>query len=139
MPLHADALPPPVAHGEVIVGSSLGAMFEWYDFYFYGVLAPVLAGIFFQGLDKRLALVAALLTFAAGFIVRPVGALSDRIGRKAEVAAMSPSVGCRSGQCVSRRLRAAGRPWLASARSASLRAPTLRRSITFAWSASCCC
>ncbi len=82
-----DTLPTPVEHRKVIVACSLGAMFEWYDFYLYAVLAPVLAGVFFAGLDERLALAAALLTFAAGFVVRPVGALlfgrlGDLIGRK---------------------------------------------------------
>ena len=87
MPSSADTSPVPAEHRKVIVGSNLGAMFEWYDFYLYAALAPVLAGVFFEGLDDRLALVAALLTFAAGFVVRPVGALvfgrlGDLIGRK---------------------------------------------------------
>ncbi len=87
MPSGAHTLPAAAEHRKVIVGSSLGAMFEWYDFYLYGALAPVLAGVFFEGLDERLALVATLLAFAAGFVVRPVGALvfgrlGDLIGRK---------------------------------------------------------
>ena len=91
MPSRANTVPVPVPaaaeHRKVIAGSSLGAMFEWYDFFLYGALAPVLAGVFFKGLDDRLALVAALLTFAAGFVVRPFGALvfgrlGDLIGRK---------------------------------------------------------
>jgi MFS family permease len=77
----------PTEHRQVIVASSLGAMFEWYDFYLYGVLAPVFAQHFFAGPGERAALVATLLAFAAGFVVRPVGALvfgrlGDLIGRK---------------------------------------------------------
>ncbi|HEY2978999.1 MAG TPA: MFS transporter, partial [Burkholderiaceae bacterium] len=77
----------PAEHRQVIVASSLGALFEWYDFYLYGVLAPVFAQQFFAGPGERAALVATLLAFAAGFVVRPVGALvfgrlGDMIGRK---------------------------------------------------------
>ena len=77
----------PAEHRKVIVASSLGAMFEWYDFYLYGALAPVLAQRFFAGPGERVALAATLLAFAAGFVVRPVGALvfgrlGDLIGRK---------------------------------------------------------
>ena len=77
----------PAEHRKVIIASSLGAMFEWYDFYLYGVLAPPLALHFFAGSGERSALVATLLAFAAGFIVRPAGALvfgrlGDLIGRK---------------------------------------------------------
>lgn len=77
----------PVEHRKLILASSLGAMFEWYDFYLYGVLAPVFALHFFAAADERSALVATLLAFAAGFLVRPVGALlfgrlGDLIGRK---------------------------------------------------------
>jgi MFS family permease len=87
MPSSPDHAPMPAEHRKLIVASSLGAMFEWYDFYLYGVLAPVLALHFFAGSDPRAALVAALLAFAAGFVVRPVGALffgrlGDLIGRK---------------------------------------------------------
>ena len=79
--------PMPAEHRKVILASSLGALFEWYDFYLYGVLAAVFAQHFFAGLGARAALVATLLTFAAGFLVRPVGALvfgrlGDLIGRK---------------------------------------------------------
>ena len=82
-----DRAPMPAEHRKVIVASSLGAMFEWYDFYLYGALAPVLAKRFFAGPGERAALVATLLAFAAGFVVRPVGALvfgrlGDLIGRK---------------------------------------------------------
>ncbi len=87
MPPSDDRAPMPAEHRKVIVASSLGAMFEWYDFYLYGALAPVLAQRFFAGPGEPAALVATLLTFAAGFVVRPVGALvfgrlGDLIGRK---------------------------------------------------------
>lgn len=78
--------PPPTPHRRVIAGASVGAMFEWYDFYLYGVLAPVFAVQYFGGGDGS-AWTVALLGFAAGFVVRPVGALvfgrlGDLIGRK---------------------------------------------------------
>ena len=62
-------------------------MFEWYDFYLYGSLAAIIAKQFFSGLDPTAAFIAALLAFAAGFLVRPFGALvfgrlGDMIGRK---------------------------------------------------------
>lgn len=71
----------------VIFASSLGTVFEWYDFYLYGALAPIIAKQFFSGLDAGAAFIFALLAFAAGFIVRPFGALvfgrlGDMIGRK---------------------------------------------------------
>ena len=71
----------------VIVASSLGTVFEWYDFYLYGSLAAIIARQFFSGLDAGSAFIFALLAFAAGFIVRPFGALlfgrlGDMIGRK---------------------------------------------------------
>ncbi|MBQ0935594.1 MFS transporter [Ideonella paludis] len=72
---------------KVIFASSLGTVFEWYDFYLYGSLAPIIAKQFFAGLDPSAAFIFALLAFAAGFIVRPFGALvfgrlGDMIGRK---------------------------------------------------------
>ncbi len=72
---------------KVIFASSLGTVFEWYDFYLYGSLAPIIAKQFFSGLDPNSAFIFALLAFAAGFIVRPFGALvfgrlGDMIGRK---------------------------------------------------------
>jgi MFS family permease len=87
MPSGTRASPMPADHRRVIVASSLGAMFEWYDFYLYGVLAPVFAQHFFAAAGEGVALVATLLAFAAGFVVRPVGALvfgrlGDLIGRK---------------------------------------------------------
>jgi MFS family permease len=71
---------------KVIFASSLGTVFEWYDFYLYGALAPIIAKQFFIG-DPTTTFIFALLAFAAGFIVRPFGALvfgrlGDMIGRK---------------------------------------------------------
>ena len=72
---------------KVILASSLGTVFEWYDFYLYGSLAAVIAKQFFSGLDAGSAFIFALLAFSAGFLVRPFGALvfgrlGDLIGRK---------------------------------------------------------
>ena len=72
---------------KVIFASSLGTVFEWYDFYLYGSLAAIIAAQFFSKLDPGSAFIFALLAFAAGFIVRPFGALvfgrlGDLIGRK---------------------------------------------------------
>ncbi len=85
----ATATPRPMTAEEkkVIFASSLGTVFEWYDFYLYGSLAAIIAKQFFSGLDAGSAFIFALLAFAAGFIVRPFGALvfgrlGDMIGRK---------------------------------------------------------
>jgi len=59
----------------VIFASSLGTVFEWYDFYLYGSLASVISKQFFSGLNPTAAFIFALLAFAAGFAVRPFGAL----------------------------------------------------------------
>ncbi len=74
-------------HVRVITASSIGTMFEWYDFYLYGSLAANIAAQFFSALDPTSGLIMALLAFAAGFFVRPFGAilfgrLGDMIGRK---------------------------------------------------------
>ncbi|MGB7484043.1 MFS transporter [Castellaniella ginsengisoli] len=71
----------------VILASSMGTVFEWYDFYIYGSLAAVIAQHFFSGLNPTAGFIFALLTFAAGFAVRPFGALvfgrlGDMVGRK---------------------------------------------------------
>jgi hypothetical protein len=73
--------------GTVVAASSLGAIFEWYDFFVFGALAPVIAKNFFSGLDATAGLLAALGLFGAGFFFRPVGALifgrfGDQSGRK---------------------------------------------------------
>ena len=71
----------------VIFASSLGTVFEWYDFYIYAVLAPFFAGLFFPPGNATTALLNAFVTYAAGFLVRPFGALvfgriGDLVGRK---------------------------------------------------------
>lgn len=72
---------------KVILASSVGTLIEWYDFYIYGSLAPIIAKQFFPQDNPTAAFLAALATFAAGFVVRPFGALvfgrlGDLIGRK---------------------------------------------------------
>ncbi|BDT71140.1 sialic acid transporter NanT [Comamonadaceae bacterium OS-4] len=84
---NAAARPMSAEEKKVIFASSLGTVFEWYDFYLYGSLAAIIAKQFFSGLDEGSAFIFALLAFAAGFIVRPFGALvfgrlGDMIGRK---------------------------------------------------------
>jgi predicted MFS family arabinose efflux permease len=81
------ARPMTAAEKKVIFASSLGTVFEWYDFYIYGTLAPIIAKQFFSGLDPTAAFIFTLMVFAAGFLVRPFGALvfgrlGDMIGRK---------------------------------------------------------
>ena len=81
------AAPMSAEERKVIFASSLGTVFEWYDFFLYGSLAAIIAKQFFSGLDAGSAFIFALLAFAAGFIVRPFGALvfgrlGDMIGRK---------------------------------------------------------
>jgi MFS family permease len=71
----------------VIVASSVGTVFEWYDFYLYATLAPFFAALFFPKGNDTAALLSAFATYAAGFLVRPFGALffgriGDLIGRK---------------------------------------------------------
>jgi MFS family permease len=71
----------------VIGASSLGTMFEWYDFFLYGALATYIAKHFFSGVNETTGFIFALAAFAAGFIVRPLGALvfgrvGDIVGRK---------------------------------------------------------
>jgi MFS family permease len=85
----APATPAPLTQGhkKVIFASSLGTVFEWYDFYLYGSLAAIIAKQFFSALDPTSGFIFALLAFSAGFAVRPFGALvfgrlGDLIGRK---------------------------------------------------------
>jgi MFS family permease len=87
----ANATPAPgtltQGHKKVIFASSLGTVFEWYDFYLYGSLAAIIAKQFFTGLNPTSGFIFALLAFAAGFAVRPFGALvfgrvGDLVGRK---------------------------------------------------------
>src|ERR1039457_1074888 len=71
----------------VIFASSLGTVFEWYDFYLYGSLAAIISKQFFSAINPTAAFIFALLAFAAGFAVRPFGAIvfgrvGDIVGRK---------------------------------------------------------
>ncbi|HEY3699580.1 MAG TPA: MFS transporter [Spongiibacteraceae bacterium] len=75
------------AERKVVFASSLGTVFEWYDFYLYGSLAAIISKQFFSGVNDTAAFIFALLAFAAGFAVRPFGALvfgrlGDLVGRK---------------------------------------------------------
>jgi len=75
------------SHRRVILASSLGTVFEWYDFYLYGSLSAIITKQFFSGVNETTGFIFALLAFAAGFFVRPFGALvfgriGDLIGRK---------------------------------------------------------
>ncbi len=75
------------SHRRVILASSVGTLFEWYDFYLYGSLSGVISRQFFSGVNETTGYIFALLAFAAGFFVRPFGALvfgrsGDLIGRK---------------------------------------------------------
>ena len=85
-PSHAYELSPAEVR-RVIFASSLGTVFEWYDFYLYGSLAAIISKQFFSGVNPTAAFIFALLAFAAGFAVRPFGALvfgrlGDLVGRK---------------------------------------------------------
>lgn len=84
LPKHHQA-----THSEklIITASSLGTVFEWYDFYLYGLLTAIIAAKFLTGLNATTSFIMALLVFAAGFIVRPFGALvfgriGDMVGRR---------------------------------------------------------
>jgi hypothetical protein len=89
--IHADDLPDHHAATQneklVIAASSLGTVFEWYDFYLYGLLATYISAQFFSGVNETTGFIFALAAFAAGFAVRPFGALvfgrvGDMVGRK---------------------------------------------------------
>jgi MFS family permease len=87
-PVEGRSRPMTPEERKVILASSLGTVFEWYDFYLYGSLAVIIGAQFFSAFDVATRNVFALLAFAAGFLVRPFGALffgrlGDRIGRKA--------------------------------------------------------
>jgi len=82
-----DELAPTRDVRRVILASSLGTVFEWYDFYLYGSLAAIISRQFFSGVNETAGFIFALLAFAAGFAVRPFGAvffgrLGDLVGRK---------------------------------------------------------
>lgn len=87
MPALAASTPMTQHERGVIFASSLGTVFEWYDFYLFGVMAPIIAANFFSALDAATRDIFTLLAFAAGFAVRPFGALvfgrlGDLVGRK---------------------------------------------------------
>src|ERR1700733_13883389 len=70
-----------------ILASSVGTVFEWYDFYLYATLAPFFAALFFPPGNDTAALLSAFATYAAGFLIRPFGAvffgrIGDLVGRK---------------------------------------------------------
>src|SRR4051812_9761677 len=82
-----ERLVTPAEERRVIFASSLGTVFEWYDFYLYATLAPFFAALFFPSGNDTAALLSAFATYAAGFLVRPFGALvfgriGDLVGRK---------------------------------------------------------
>src|ERR671911_2641674 len=82
-----DDLAPRQNEKLVIGASSLGTVVEWYDFYLYGLLATIISAQFFSGVDSTTGFIFALAAFAAGFAVRPFGALvfgrlGDLVGRK---------------------------------------------------------
>src|SRR5512133_1240904 len=93
-PVTAAYTPPPTTAAgitqderRVIVASSLGTVFEWYDFFLYGSLATVIGKQFFSALNQTSQFIFALLAFSAGFAIRPLGAivfgrLGDLVGRK---------------------------------------------------------
>ncbi|MBR2174308.1 MFS transporter [Sphingopyxis sp.] len=83
----ATALETRQSERKVILASSLGTVFEWYDFYLYGLLATIISAQFFSGVNETTGFIFALGAFAAGFAVRPFGALvfgriGDLVGRK---------------------------------------------------------
>jgi MFS transporter/sugar transport protein len=84
-----ETAPTPLRQSDrlVIAASSLGTIFEWYDFYLYGLLAAIISAQFFSGVNETTGFIFALAAFAAGFAVRPFGALlfgriGDLVGRK---------------------------------------------------------
>lgn len=84
---HLPSRPMTPEERKVIFASSLGTVFEWYDFYLYGSLSVIIAAQFFSGVNPTAAFIFALMAFAAGFAVRPFGALvfgrlGDLVGRK---------------------------------------------------------
>ncbi len=86
---NTDDAPVPTRQSDrlVILASSLGTIFEWYDFYLYGLLAAIISAQFFSGVNETTGFIFALAAFAAGFAVRPFGAIlfgriGDLVGRK---------------------------------------------------------
>src|SRR3984885_10668829 len=84
---NGEGLDEVVEERRVIFASSLGTVFEWYDFYLYAVLAPFFAALVIPPVNQTAALLSAFAAYAAGFLVRPFGALvfgriGDLVGRK---------------------------------------------------------
>ncbi|SEH12090.1 Sugar transporter [Sphingopyxis sp. YR583] len=84
---HAAVIDTRQSERKVILASSLGTVFEWYDFYLYGLLATIISAQFFSGVNETTGFIFALAAFAAGFAVRPFGAvvfgrIGDLVGRK---------------------------------------------------------
>ena len=79
----AGGAPAPLtaSHRKVILASSLGTVFEWYDFYLYGALAAIIAKQFFSALDPTSGFIFALLAFAAGFAVRMPRMINSAMNR----------------------------------------------------------
>src|SRR6187399_3383843 len=97
----ATQAPAPMTSDEktVVFASSLGTIFEWYDFYLFGVLTSIIGAQFFAPLDEATRNIFTLLAFAAGFAVRPFGALvfgrlGDMVGRKYTFLATILIMGC---------------------------------------------
>src|SRR5689334_21030105 len=87
MPLAVPGAIDASAERRVIIASSVGTIFEWYDFYLYAILAPFFASLFFPPGNQTAALLGAFGAYAAGFLIRPFGALifgriGDLVGRK---------------------------------------------------------
>src|SRR5438046_6151295 len=87
MPVGAAVTVDAASERRVIVASSVGTVIEWYDFYLYAILAPFFAGLFFPPGNQTAALLGAFGAYAAGFLIRPFGALifgriGDIVGRK---------------------------------------------------------
>ena len=83
----ATVLDPGAVSPQQIAAASLGTVFEWYDFYLYGLLATIISAQFFSGVNETTGFIFALAAFAAGFAVRPFGAIlfgriGDVVGRK---------------------------------------------------------
>lgn len=84
---HEAAVSPPSQLGMVVFASALGTVFEWYEFFLFGAMATIIAAQFFTSAGDTAGFIFTLLTFAAGFAMRPLGALvfgsiGDRLGRK---------------------------------------------------------
>ena len=71
-----ERLPMTTQERRLVLTSSIGTIFQWYDFFLYGAMASVIARQFFTSLEPGAAFILTLLAFAAGFVVRPIGAVT---------------------------------------------------------------